>query len=126
MYLDTSSLHKAWNHSLSVSNLVFAKLFHVPALALQRTGQHRTDLVDEECPGWMAVQAADHKPACPLDPFAEVVRVQNVLEQPVLRYHVYLVDALKWLLLLCSLSTLFAIRCSTDLAKVVVVEHVAQ
>jgi hypothetical protein len=68
----------------------------------------------------------NHPPARPLHPLAQIMRMQHILEQPVLRHHVYLAHALDSRSILLGLARLLAPRGAPDLAQVVVVEHIPQ
>jgi hypothetical protein len=121
-----TTLHQSGNHRLTVAHLLFAKLLLVPPLTLQCPREHRRHLVDQEYARRVAVPPTNHPPARPLNPFAQVVRMQHVLEQSVLGNHVHLVHALNRLALFGCLAPLLTVRSPSDLAQVVVVEIVAQ
>lgn len=123
---NNTTSQQAWYDGLPVSHPVLTELFNVPRLPLQSAGQHGTDLVEQETSCGRASKSTNHPKAGPLNPLAEVMREQNVMEQTVLRQHVHLLHTLDGLVVLDSLLALAAERGSADFAQVVVVEDVAQ
>lgn len=117
---------QAWYDGLPVSHPVLTELLDVPSLPLQSAGQHGTDLIEQETSCGRASESTNYPEAGPLDPLAEVVREQNVMEQTVLGQHVHLLHTLDGLIVLDGLLTLATERRSADFAQVVVVEDVAQ
>src|SRR6516162_8866528 len=92
MKTQTGPLVEARNDGPLLGNLLLAKPILIPPLATRGAGQHGEDLVEQEGPGWATGPSARHPEAGPLDPLAEVVRVQHVLEQPSLGNPVVLLD----------------------------------
>nr|POF16465.1 hypothetical protein CFP56_23983 [Quercus suber] len=120
------SSQQARNYRFTVSNLVLAEFLDVPFPTLQRSWQHSRDLIEQEGPRRHAMQAPHHPETGPLHPLAEVVRVKHVVEQPILRQHVEFVHAGDRLAVFLRRRLLPLERRASDLAKIIVVEDVAE
>lgn len=86
--------NQAWNDRPLRPDRLRPEALDVPSPPVQSPRQHRTHLVQHKVPRRRTRPAANDPEAGPLDPLAEVVRVQHQPEQPVLRDPVHLVHLL--------------------------------
>jgi hypothetical protein len=115
------------------THLLLSELLHVPILPLDRSRQHGGNLINDECPTGHKVPPAHDPEARPLHPLKQIMRIQNPLEEAILRDDVDLIHALLSIITYLSLARarirflrhllLLAERSPPDLAQLIVVEE---
>ena len=129
------SLQYIGDHRLPRSDLLPPEPADVPAPTRQGPWQHRRNLIHQECPAWHEVPAPQQPKSTPLNPFAQEVRVQDQIEQPVLGQHVHLAHVYPLILPSTLLSirlgsltllSLLPCRLPSNLAQFIVMEHISQ
>ena len=115
------------NNRLPPPNLLPPKLLHIPPPPGQRPRRHSSNLIKQKIPRRDTPPPANQPKRRPLAPLAQVMRVEDVMEKPVLRHHVQLVDALRFASLFLLLRSFFLPAHSgpPNLAQIVVVENIA-
>jgi hypothetical protein len=121
-----TTLYKSRYHRLPIPHFVLPKFSLVPPLPLQRSRQHGRNLIDQKSPRRVTLPAAHRPEPRPLNPLTKIMRIQHISEQPVLRNHIHLLHAFDGLARLLGFGALLAVRRTTNLAEVVVVEGVGE
>lgn len=69
------------NHCPLIPDFLLTKPLNIPLLTINRSRQHRSDLIHQEQEGRPTAKPTGDKEAEPFDPLGQVVRVQHIPEQ---------------------------------------------